>query len=78
MTLPLALINKFASILDLGAALACLPASEQLIFFEPSGKAYVELAKYKVAETDVYAHPLIVGDKIFVKEKELLTCWSLK
>ncbi len=71
-------LNRFASILDLGDVLVCLPATGQLIFFEPSGKAYVELAKYKVAETDVYAHPLIIGDKIFVKEKEMLTCWSLK
>jgi outer membrane protein assembly factor BamB len=71
-------LNRFASIQDLGEALACLPATGPLIFFEPSGKAYVELAKYKVAETDVYAHPIIVGDKIFVKEKEMLTCWSLK
>jgi outer membrane protein assembly factor BamB len=71
-------LNRFASILDLGDVLACLPATGQLIFFEPSGKAYKELAKYKVAETDVYAHPLFIGDKIFVKDKEMLTCWSLK
>jgi outer membrane protein assembly factor BamB len=70
--------NRFASILDLGEVLACLPAIGQLIFFEPSGKAYVEFAKYKVAETEVYAHPLIIGNKIFVKDKEMLTCWSLQ
>lgn len=71
-------LNRFASILDLGEVLVTLPANGQLIFFEPSGKAYVELAKYKVAETDVYAHPLIIGNKIFVKDKEMLTCWSLQ
>jgi len=71
-------LNRFASILDLGEVLACLPATGQLIFFEPSGKAYTELANYKVAETEVYAHPLIVGDKIYIKDKEMLTCWSLK
>ena len=71
-------LNRFASILDLGEVLVCLPATGQLIFFEPSGKAYIELAKYKVAETEVYSEPLIVGNKIFVKDKEMLTCWSLK
>ncbi len=70
--------NRFASMLDLGKLLACLPATGQLIFFEPSAKGYVELAKYKVAETEVYAHPIIAGDKIFVKDKNMLTCWSLK
>lgn len=71
-------LNRFASILDLGEVLVCLPANSHLIFFEPSGKAYVELARYKVAETEVYAHPMIIGNKIFVKDKEMLTCWSLQ
>jgi outer membrane protein assembly factor BamB len=71
-------LNRFASILDLGEVLVCLPANGHLIFFEPSGKAYVELARYKAAETEVYAHPLIIGNNIFVKDKEMLTCWSLK
>jgi outer membrane protein assembly factor BamB len=71
-------LNRFASILDLGEVLVCLPARAHLIFFEPSGKAYVELARYKIAETEVYAHPLIIGNNIFVKDKEMLTCWSLK
>ena len=70
--------NRFASMLDLGKQLACLSATGQLIFFEPSSKGYVELAKYKVAETEVYAHPMIIGDRIYVKDKNMLTCWSLK
>ena len=70
--------NRFASILDLGKQMVSLPATGQLIFFEPTGKGYVELAKYKVAETEVYTHPLIMGDKIFIKDKNMLTCWSLK
>ena len=70
--------NRFASLLDLGKQLVTLPATGQLIFFEPSEKSYVQLAKYKVAETEVYASPIIVGDKIYVKDKTMLTCWSLK
>ncbi|MEI6141773.1 MAG: PQQ-binding-like beta-propeller repeat protein [Mariniphaga sp.] len=70
--------NRFAALLDLGKQLVTLPATGQLIFFEPSEKSYVEIAKYKVAETEVYAYPIIVGDKIYVKDKTMLTCWSLK
>ena len=70
--------NRFASLLDLGKQMVTLPATGQMIFFEPSEKSYIELAKYKVAETEVYAHPIIAGDKIYVKDKTMLTCWSLK
>lgn len=71
-------LNRFASLQDLGEIIACLPSTGQLIFFSPSEKGYTELAKYKVADTEVYAHPLIVGNRIYVKDKESLTCWSLK
>lgn len=71
-------LNRFASILDLGKVLASLPANGKLIVFEANGNAYTELAQYQVAETEVYAHPLFTGNKIFVKDKEMLTCWLVE
>ena len=70
--------NRFASILDLGKVLLSLPANGDISFFESNPEIYVSIMKYKVAETEVYAHPLVIGDKIYVKEQELLTCWQLK
>lgn len=69
--------NRFASVLDLGKVMMSLPANGQLIFFEPDHQSFRQIAKYKIAETEVYAHPIISGKKIFVKDKEFLTCWSL-
>ncbi|NQU84804.1 MAG: PQQ-like beta-propeller repeat protein [Mariniphaga sp.] len=71
-------LNRFASILDLGKVLVSLPANGTLIIFEPNGNAFTELAKYKVSETDIYAHPLFSENNIFIKDKEMLTCWSVK
>lgn len=68
--------NRFASLLDLGAIMATLPATGQLIFYKPEPSAYHEVMAYKVAETEVYAHPVIAGNRIFVKDKENLTCWE--
>jgi outer membrane protein assembly factor BamB len=70
--------NRFASTLDLGKVLLSLPATGKIIVFEPSPEKYIQKAIYKIAETEVYAHPLVAGDKIFVKEQEILTCWSVK
>ncbi len=71
-------LNRFASVLDLGKELLSLPANGKMIVYEPNPEKYVQKAIYKIAETEVYAHPLVVGDKIFVKEQELLTCWQVK
>ena len=70
--------NRFVSTLDLGKVLLSLPANGKILVFEPNPEKYVQKAMYKIAETDVYAHPLVVGDKIYIKEQELLTCWQVK
>jgi len=69
-------LNRFAAMYDLGEVLLSQPASGELIFFEP-GSQYVELARYKISETEVYASPIISGDLIFTKDKETLTCWRI-
>lgn len=69
--------NRFASVLDLGKVLISLPATGQLIVFKPNSQKLELVSKYKVADTEVYAHPVISGSKVFVKSKELLTCWEI-
>lgn len=69
-------LNRFASILDLGQVLASLTANGVLMFYEPNGAKYVELATYDVTNSEVYAHPVFAGDKLYIKDKETLTCWS--
>jgi len=39
---------------------------------------YKELAKWKVAERGTYAHPALVGNRLFVKGPETLICYELK
>lgn len=70
--------NRFVSTLDLGKVLLSLPANGKILVFEPNSEKYVQMANYKIAETEVYAHPLVIGDKIYIKEQELLTCWQIK
>jgi len=70
--------NRFASLLDLGEVMISLPANGQLIVFKPDHRALNQIVRYKVADTEVYAHPVVDGDKIFVKDKEMLTCWQIK
>lgn len=67
----------FAAILDVGPCLVALPSTSELIAFEPSAEGYEELAKIKVAETETYAHPVIAGNRVFVKDQNSLTLWTL-
>jgi outer membrane protein assembly factor BamB len=68
----------FGSILDAGSVLLALSNNSELIAFKPSDKGYTELARIKVADTPTYAHPVVVGNRIYVKDGETLAMWMIK
>jgi len=69
--------NRFASNLDLGNEILSLTGKGELLVYEPTAEKYTELASYPVAQTDVYAHPVVAGNRIYIKDKENLTCWEI-
>jgi outer membrane protein assembly factor BamB len=69
--------NRFASMLDLGKVMVSLPSTGNLIVFKPDSKNFKEIIRYKVADTEVYAHPVFIDNRFYIKDKEHLICWSL-
>jgi outer membrane protein assembly factor BamB len=69
--------ERFAALVDAGSVILVLPSDGVLIAFAPSNQGYQELARVKVANTPVYAHPVIAGKRILVKDQESLTLWEV-
>ena len=70
--------TQFGSIVDASPVLAAMTENAGLIVFKPNAKQYEEVARYKVSETPIYAQPVIAGNRIFVKDKETVTLWSVE
>jgi outer membrane protein assembly factor BamB len=70
--------SDFSSIVDCGSVLVGLTSTDNLIVFTPDGKEYKEVVKYKVAETPIYAFPVISGDNIYIKDSESLALLKIK
>jgi len=68
----------FAAILDAGSVILALPSNSELTVFKPSGKEYAELARIKVADSPTYAHPVVAGNRIFVRDQETLAMWTIE
>jgi len=68
----------FAAIIDAGEVLMVLPSNSELIAFKPEGKTYSELGRTKVAESQTYAHPVIAGKRMFIKDNDSVTLWAIK
>jgi outer membrane protein assembly factor BamB len=71
-------VGRFGSIVDAGPVLIALPEKTGLIVFKPSDKQFEELARFKVSDTPIYAHSIISGNRIFIKDKNDLTLWTIQ
>jgi outer membrane protein assembly factor BamB len=67
----------YGNIVDAGAVLFAITPRSQLIAFEPSDKEFKEVAKYKVSDSEVYAYPVVAGNRIFVKDKDSVILWTI-
>ena len=67
----------FGPIVSAGSCLLALPSNSEPIVFKPTDEQYSEVAKIKVAETATYAHPVVTGNGIYVKDAESLSLWTL-
>jgi outer membrane protein assembly factor BamB len=68
----------YGSIVDAGSVLLALTPAGQLMVIEPSSKEFKQLASYKVAEKDTYAYPVVVGKRIYVKDRDSLILWTIE
>jgi len=72
------LSSNFGAILDAGSVLLALPEKTGLIAFKPSDKQYEELARIKLSDTPIYAHPVVAGKRLFVKDQDAVTLWMFE
>jgi outer membrane protein assembly factor BamB len=70
--------SGYGSIVDAGAVLLALTPSGDLVVFKPSDKAFEQVAKIKVAQGQTYAYPVAAGKRIYVKDSDAVTAFSLE
>ncbi len=70
--------DRFGTVLDAGSVLMAITPRSPLIVFRGNNFRYEEVAKYKVADTPVYAQPAVAGDAIYIKDQESLAKWTIK
>ena len=68
----------YGTLVDAGPVLLALTPASQLIAFTPGTPAYAEVARIKVADTPVHAYPVVSGQRIFTKDQDSVTLWSVE
>jgi outer membrane protein assembly factor BamB len=70
--------SDFATLVDCGSVFIGFPSTGNLIVFIPDPESYKEIARYKVADTPVYAFAILTGNDIYVKDFESLILYQVK
>ena len=66
-----------AALLAAGDAVLALTTNAELIVFKAGADAFDTLARYKVADTPTWAHPVVVGGNVLIKDKDSLALWKI-
>lgn len=67
-----------AAMVAAGSVLLMLTTEGELIVARISAKGYEPLRKYTVAESPTWAHPVVVGEGVLIKDTKTLALWALK
>ncbi len=70
--------GNFGAILDVGPVLLALPSDGQLTVLKPDEKACTQVARIKVAEKQTYAHPVVAGKRMYVRDLDSVTLWTVE
>jgi outer membrane protein assembly factor BamB len=70
--------SGYGGMVDAGSIILALPNNSELIAFKPNDKQYEELARIKVAQTPTLAYLVVAGNRLFVKDRDALTMWTIE
>lgn len=67
----------FGSLVGAGEIIFALPSSGELIAYKAIDKQYEEVARVKVSDSPVYAHPVIAGNRVYIRDADSVTLYTL-
>jgi len=70
--------GEYASIVSAGELLFCLTGDGELIVVKANDKRFEPVARYTVADSPTWAHPVILDGKVLVKDASNLTLWNME
>jgi outer membrane protein assembly factor BamB len=70
--------SGYGGMVDAGSVVLALDDKSELTAFKPNNKQYEELARIKVAKSPTFAYPVVAGKRLFVKDRDALTMWTIE
>lgn len=68
--------SGFATIVDAGSVLVALPSNAEMIVYKPNAEKFEQVAKIKVSDKQVYAYPILTGNRIYIRDQDTVTLYA--
>jgi hypothetical protein len=69
----------YGSVVDAGSVLIALSPAADLVVFKPNDAEFSQVARYKVSEQGgTYAHPVLSGNRIFIKDRDSVALFTVE
>jgi outer membrane protein assembly factor BamB len=68
----------YGSVVVAGPVLFTLTPAGTLAVLDAGRAEYKELAKYKVADGGTYAYPVVDGNRVFIRDRDSVTLWTVE
>jgi hypothetical protein len=65
-----------AAVVNAGPVLAFLSSDADLIIARKSRKGFEQVARYSVADSATWSHPVLLGRQVLIKDESSLALWS--
>ena len=70
-------LQNFGSIVDAGQVLIAVTSNSHFVVLKPDGQKFNKVVQLKLAESGIYSHPIVSGNRIFIKDVESLTLYTV-
>jgi len=70
-------MGENAALVTAGNIVLALTDRAELIVFNAGGERFEPMARYKVTDTPTWAHPVVLGSRILIKDKTSLALWTI-
>jgi outer membrane protein assembly factor BamB len=69
-------LGQSAALVNAGSVILALGSRGELLVFKP-GSTYSQLARIKMADSETWAHPVVAGNRVFIKDNETVGLWTI-
>lgn len=69
--------QNFGSVVDAGSVIIALSSNSNLVVLKPNGQKMDQVMQTKVSDNTIYAHPVVSGTRIYIKDKDSLISYKV-